>query len=38
MTSTDFYFYVLLFVSIFFMFVFFAFFVNFIYKNQGALK
>ncbi len=38
MTSTDFYFYVLLFVSIFFMFVFFAFFVNFIYKELGGVK
>ncbi len=38
MTSTDFYFYVLLFVSIFFMFVFFAFFVNFIYKEPGGVK
>lgn len=38
MTSNDFYFYILLFASIFFMFVFFAFFVRFIYKELGGVK
>ncbi|EBC1279604.1 hypothetical protein G6T08_004823 [Salmonella enterica] len=38
MTSNDFYFYILLFASIFFMFVFFAFFVHFIYKELGGVK